>query len=399
MLFSLAGTAGALATLPGTIELALLTGASLFPARKPPVTGEGLRRLAVVVPAHDEENGIARCVRSLLRCEAPRAELVILVVADNCSDRTAEVARAAGADARPGATVEVLERFDTERRGKGYALELAFETLLAAHADLDAAMVVDADTEVDRNFLTAAERWFAAGADGVQSRYTVLNADASEKTRLMNVALMAFNVLRPRGRARLGLSAGILGNGFGLSRHCLQTIPYTARSVVEDLEHHLELVREGFKIEFMDETSVRADFPVGEKGADTQRARWEGGRLRMIREHAPKLLREVLRGRVALTEPLLELLLLPLAMHVAGLGVVLLVPFPPTQLYAAAGLSLVVAHVLAALVVGKADAGDVRALARAPLYVLWKAKLLPKIAEAASEEQEWVRTARAAEAS
>ncbi len=390
MLLSFVGVGGALLTLPGTVELALLTGAGLLPARRARVTGEGLRRVAIVVPAHNEAHGIARCVQSLLGCDRPRANVTLLVVADNCSDDTAGAARLAGA--------EVLERNDAERRGKGYALELAFDTLLAAHADLDAVLVVDADTEVDVDFLTTSERWFAAGADAVQSRYTVLNADASEKTRLMNVALMAFNVLRPRGRARLGLSAGILGNGFGLSRRCLEAVPYTARSVVEDLEHHLELVRQGFRVEFMDETSVRADFPVGDAGADTQRARWEGGRMRMIREHAPKLLGEVLRGRLSLTEPLLELLLLPLAMQVGGLTVLLFVPFPPSQLYALAGLGVIGAHVLAALAVGGATRGDVKALARAPLYVLWKAKLLPSIARAAKEDQEWVRTARSSEA-
>ena len=127
----------------------------------------------------------------------------------------------------------------------------------------------------------------------------VRNADESTRTRLMNVALMAFNVLRPRGRSRFGMSAGILGNGFGLSRACLERVPYTARSVVEDLEHHLELVKDGMRVEFVDDTWVKADFPVGERGADTQRARWEGGRFRMVREHAPRLLGEIVRGRAA----------------------------------------------------------------------------------------------------
>lgn len=114
----------------------------------------------------------------------------------------------------------------------------------------------------------------------------------------------------------------------------------------------------------------------------------------MVREHAPRLIGEILRGRVALTEPLLELLLMPLAMHVGVLGVTLFVPFLPTQLLAALGLSVVGAHVGAALLVGRAEAGDVLALARAPLYIAWKMRLLPKIADAARVDQEWVRTAR-----
>ncbi|MBX3247199.1 MAG: glycosyltransferase [Myxococcales bacterium] len=389
MLSTLLGLGGAAATLPGTLELALLTAAGALPPTEPGAPTRPVRRLAVVVPAHDEEGGIASCVKSLLGCARPQAPVEVLVVADNCSDGTAARAREAGAT--------VLERHDTERRGKGYALELAFDTLLERFPDLDGVLVVDADTEVDPDFLVCAERWFAAGADAVQARYLVRNADESTRTALMNAAFMAFNVLRPRGRARLGLSAGILGNGFGLSRRSLEAVPYTARSVVEDLEHHLHLVRAGFKVEFMDETAVRADFPVGERGADTQRARWEGGRLRMLREHAPPLAKEVLAGDLRLAEPLLELLLLPLATHVGLLGALALVPFPPTQLYAATALGVVGAHVATAMKVGGAGRTELAALARAPLYVLWKARVLPKILQAASRDQAWVRTARATE--
>lgn len=114
----------------------------------------------------------------------------------------------------------------------------------------------------------------------------------------------------------------------------------------------------------------------------------------MVREHAPRLIGQILRGQFRMTEPLLELLLMPLAIHVGVLGITLFVPFLPTQLVAALGLSVVGAHVGAALMVGRAELGDVLALLRAPLYVAWKAKLLPAIFQAASTDQEWVRTAR-----
>lgn len=385
MLFASLGALGAGATFPGTLELMLVTAGGLLPARRPGRASIVLRRMAVVVPAHDEEKNVARTVESLREARHP-CPVEILVIADNCSDDTARVAREAGAT--------VIERDDPDNRGKGYALELAFERLFYAYPDLDAVMVVDADTSVAPNFFEACASWFSAGADAVQCRYTVRNADESTRTRLMNVALMAFNVLRPRGRSRFGLSAGILGNGFGLSRACLERVPYGARSVVEDLEHHLELVRDGMRVDFVDDAWVKADFPVGERGADTQRARWEGGRFRMVREHAPRLLGDIVRGRVRMAEPLLELLLMPLAMHVGVLGVTLFVPFLPTQLAAAFGLSVVGAHVGAALLVGRAEAGDLLALLRAPMYVAWKLKLLPKIADAARTDQEWVRTAR-----
>ena len=154
----------------------------------------------------------------------------------------------------------MVERIDALRRGKGYALEDPFAMLLAE--GFDAFIVIDADTVVEPNLLVEIVTLFESGADGVQTRYGVLNYNVSTRTRLMNIALMAFNVLRPRGRDRLGLSSGILGNGFALSRATLIAVPYAAHSIVEDLEYHLKLVRHDRRIEFADRTTVRADMPV-----------------------------------------------------------------------------------------------------------------------------------------
>ncbi len=384
------GLAGAAATLPGTLELGVLTLGAALPARKPSSASASrgapaVGRLAVIVPAHNESSGISACVQSLLACEAPEGAppAHILVVADNCSDDTAERARAVGA--------EVLERDDNTRLGKGYALELAFEHALS-DPSVGAVLVVDADTQVRPNFLVAMGRAFERGADGVQCRYLVSNAD---EHRLRNVALLAFNVGRPRARERFGLSVGILGNGFGLRRHVLERLPYTAQSVVEDLEYHLMMVREGFAVRFVDDTAVSADVPTTDAAEKTQRARWEGGRLRMVREHLPTLLGDVARLRLRSLEPLGELLLLPLASHVGILLVVLVLPFPPTQLYAAGALGLVAAHVATSLIAAGGTRADALALAKAPLYVVKKLSLLPAILRASKKDQEWVRTARA----
>lgn len=379
------GLAAASLTLPGTLELASLTAASMVTTERPRADPARCRKLAVVVPAHDEEAGIAACVESLQRAVVPPNGRRIVVVADNCSDSTASVAGNAGA--------EVLIRNDAERRGKGYALELAFDHVLQ-DPEVEAVLVVDADTEVEANFFMAAAATFAAGADGMQCRYLPKNPDYSTKTRLLNVAQIAFNVARPRGREAMGLSVGILGNGFGLHRRVLAELPYTARSVVEDLEYHLMMVRAGFSMRFVEETAVLADLPTSEEGARTQRERWEGGRFRMIREFGPQLLQDVLAGNARMVEPLGELLLLPLATHVGLLGATLLIPYTPTQIYAAAALGVVGAHVASALYVGGGSAEDAAALKKVPLYVLQKATVLPSLLRASSKEQEWVRTAR-----
>ncbi|MDD9946250.1 MAG: glycosyltransferase family 2 protein [Myxococcales bacterium] len=388
MILSLLGSTAAAATLPGSLELLALTVGGVLPPRRLGQPVRTLRRLSIVIPAHNEAASITACLRSLQLADRPATPCDFIVIADNCLDDTASRARGVGAT--------VWERRDDTARGKGFALEFAFQRLMS-ETDTDAVLIVDADTEVAPNFLTASEAAFAAGAEAVQSAYHVKNIDDSTRTRLMNVAFLAFNVLRPRGRARWGLSAGILGNGWGMSRTCLQSVPYNAHSVVEDLEHHIALVRAGFKVEFLHDTYVRAEMPSDDKAADTQRARWEGGRFRMIREHVPSLLRQAATGTPRALEPAFELMLLPLAYHVAGLGVALVIPFPPSQLYALGGLGVVAAHVAAGLAVGGADLKDIRALAAAPRYMLWKAGILPAILSASVKDQAWVRTLRAAE--
>jgi cellulose synthase/poly-beta-1,6-N-acetylglucosamine synthase-like glycosyltransferase len=376
-----------LLTLPGTIELAMITFAGMLPSRDrtPNSVGTTIGRLAVVVPAHDEAASIVRCVRSIAACTPPDSvETETLVVADNCTDATANLARGAGA--------RVLVRSDSERRGKGFALKFAFKILL--DEGFDAVFVVDADSVVNSNLLLEIVRLFRAGADGVQVRYVVLNPEDSLRTRLMNVALMAFNVLRARGRERLGLSVGIFGNGFGLSRATLEAVPYDANSLVEDLEYHLQVVRAGRKIVFADGTRVRAEMPAGGRGASTQRARWEGGRLRTAFQNLPGLLGGVISGKSRLLEPSLELLLLPLAFHVTLLGLTALMPFALARIYAFAALALVAVHVVAGILVGGGDRRDLAALLCAPFYVLWKLAALPKTLQSVRAAAPWVRTDR-----
>jgi cellulose synthase/poly-beta-1,6-N-acetylglucosamine synthase-like glycosyltransferase len=371
-------SAAALISLPGSIELLLLIVGSIFPrSRRFGRTASSLERMAVVIPAHNEEATIARTIKSLRDAD-------IVVIADNCSDRTAEIARENGA--------RVLVRDDAAARGKGYALDFAFRTLLAE--GYDAFLVVDADTVVAPNFVTELAHALRAGADAVQARYLLLDPDQSVRTRLISVGNRAFNVFRARGRERLGLSCGVYGNGFGLRRETLEQVPYLASSTVEDLEYHLALVRSGRRIRFIETTSVYGETPSARRAATSQRTRWEGGRLRMIREHAPGLAKDVLRGHWACLEPLLDLLLLPLAFHVVLLLVAASAPFGIVRMAGLIGLALTVTHLGLALLFADGTWKEALALCAAPAYIVWKLLLLPALARASGANARWVRTER-----
>jgi hypothetical protein len=382
--FDVVGIALVLATLPLLVELLVLTSASLLPsahAREQDAGSEDFP-ITVLVPAHNEEALVGRCIRSIVSSAGPGAELV--AIAHNCVDATAAEAEAAGA--------RVLVLNDSDRKGKGYALSYGFAAALAGPSR--AVLVIDADSVVSAGLIAAVRQRFLAGAQAVQCRYDVYNSEEDRRTRLMALAFRGFNVIRPRGRERLGLSAGILGNGFALHRDVLTRIPYGAYSVVEDLEYHLALVRAGIRVEYVDTAAVSGEMPRSDRGARAQHARWEGGRQRMMRRWAPRLMGDVLRGRVRLIEPLLDLLSAPIATEVCLLLVAACLPIASLRLYALGAVLVLTLHITAAAACGSGFWGKMRALATAPAYCFWKLWILPDVWRASRADSAWVRTAR-----
>jgi cellulose synthase/poly-beta-1,6-N-acetylglucosamine synthase-like glycosyltransferase len=372
-----------LATMPGTLELFALTVASLFWKAAPACNTSSALNIAVVIPAHNEELNIRQCLESLLACEFGSNQIQAIVVADNCTDHTGPIAGQMGA--------RVLTRNDIEHRGKGFALSFAFKQLL--NEPFDAFIVLDADSRVEKNFIHCFSDCFRNGAPAVQCRYLPAAPNQSLRARVMNLALLAFHVIRPRGRSRLGFSAGIFGNGFGLSRRVLETVPYAPGSITEDLEYHISLVRSGQSVVFEDRTTVRALFPQDENAAVIQRSRWEGGRFRILISSVPNLFKDIFHGKRSGLEALFDLLTLPLAFHIFLLALTAMA-FPGlVRGYACCALAIVGFHVISAI----ATAGsrqDAVALIVAPFYIIWKIIRLPLILKATQKSTGWVRTPR-----
>ncbi len=344
-------------------------------------------RFDLIVPAHDEEAGIARTVRSLLAVDYPRQLRRVLVVADNCTDATAVRAQAAGA--------EVLVRDEPALRGKGYALAHGFGHSLR-EAWADAVVVVDADSVVPANLLQAFGARLSQGAQAVQAGSAVLNPFDSWRTQLMALGFALFNRVRSLARENLGLSCGLRGNGMCLSAALLREHPAQAFSIVEDLEYGLALGRAGVRVHYADETSVASAMVSTEAAAGSQRRRWELGRLALARRLALPLLRDAARTRSAMLLDLaLDLLVPPLsfvALYLtAGLALSALASglrgafFLWLTSAALVGVSVVRGWVLSGI--GLRGLG---ALFQVPRYVIWKALLVFKSREAGG----WVRTAR-----
>jgi 1,2-diacylglycerol 3-beta-glucosyltransferase len=376
--------------LPSALYLGIM--AILARVRPAPAKVPTLPVFRIVVPAHNESSQIAATVQSLLAVDYPKAQFEVVVVADNCTDDTAALARKAGA--------QVMERQHATLKGKGYALEFAFDQILAA-GEATALVVVDADTVVSPNLLQAYAARLAQGAQAVQAEYGVRNPDASWRTRLMAVALAMFHRLRSLARERLGVSAGLRGNGMCFSSALLHKFPHKAFGLVEDVEYGIALGLGGVRVAYADEAKVLGEMVSSAAASESQRQRWEGGRKLLVRQKLPLLMGQALRQRnLMLFDLALDLATPPLSY--VGVGVGLGVTLEAilalcgaawhvgTTLWAVALVGLVL-YVVRGIQLSGLGFKAVTALAWAPFYIVWKVLLALKPGK---KNQDWVRTQR-----
>lgn len=348
-------------------------------------------RIGVLVPAHNEEAGLARTI------ELARAQLTtedrLLVVADNCDDGTAEVARGAGA--------EVLERSDALRRGKGYALAAGLERLMAADPP-EVAIVLDADSRPGPGLFETIATAAAASGRPVQSRYLFEAPPApSSRDRISALAVLFKNRIRLIGLGRLADASHVTGTGFAIPARLVDPVAFASGHITEDMELGLRFAQAGRAPLYLDHAEVFGVLPTSDRAATSQRTRWEHGHLSLLLRRGPRLLAGGLlalnRGAIALALDLLvppmSLLFLVAATAVPGaLMIAVLDSYraPLTIVLGSTGLAFA-SFVLAWFRYGRATIGAGE-LARLPLYVLWKVPLYLRFL--VRPEKKWVRTER-----
>ncbi len=245
--------------------------------------GEPATSFVILVPAHNEETSIAATVHSLRALDYPRQLFEILVIADNCQDTTANVARTEGA--------EVLERFDQTKKSKGFALEYALETLQKRETHPDAIVVIDADTTVDAGLLKAFDRRLQSGQDWLQAYYTVSNSNDSWRTQMMRLGFAHFNGLWLLGQDTLGMGSALRGNGMAFSWLGLQRCPWQAYGLAEDVEFSWHLRMKGERVFFVPEVQVYGEMIDNNPAAvASQRLRWEHGRKQLRKTFGREIL-------------------------------------------------------------------------------------------------------------
>ena len=352
--------------LPGlaaAAHLGLLAIGSLLYRDAPPRSGAG-RRFLVLVPAHDEERVIAPCLAAIAADR--RARDRVLVVADRCTDRTAEIARGFGA--------MVLERGERERPGRAAARQAGLEH--ARSLDWDAVVMLDADSVVEPGFFAACERALGTGAAAVQAR----SEGRRGRTLASEAALAAFTlqgVTIPRGRDRLGLQVRLRGTGMAIRRDVALAHRFHAPAS-EDLFFTLDLLLDGVRCRHVEDARLHS------AGAETwgafggQKVRYEAGRMAAARAYAPRLLALALRRRdPACLEAAWFLATPPFALAVlsalAGTALASVAGAWPVAAVLGAGVLALALTLVTGLVQARAGLRTWLALLAAPWYVGWKA--------------------------
>jgi cellulose synthase/poly-beta-1,6-N-acetylglucosamine synthase-like glycosyltransferase len=329
-------------------------------------------RLLFLVPAHDEELLVGETVRSLLSQDYPANALRVVVIADNCTDRTAEVARRGGA--------ECLERFDPVNRGKPRALAWAIER--CPPADVDAVVIIDADTIVDSNFAAALLPYAPLRDCAVQAYFGTLNEWETWVTRLAGVlARGRYEVLYPL-KARGGLSCPLLGNGMCIGSGLLPN-GWDAFSLTENWELYARYVAAGVPIRYAGAAKLRSQEARSLRQAQTQRHRWLAGRLGVFKTWTRPILASRNASALQKLDALAELggpspaLHLAIAVVVAGLAALVLPRGAAAVIAGAALLSLLSQCVTTVLVLLRHPQPLVTTLALAmlPGYVVWRSFL------------------------
>ncbi|AUT02012.1 glycosyl transferase [Nostoc sp. CENA543] len=365
--------------------------AALLPSDIPKHVNDGQpKKVAVLIPAHNEEQVISSTLLEIKSQLTNQHQLV--VVADNCSDKTAAIAREIGA--------KVIEREDPICRGKGYALDYGLRLIESEPPDI--VVFCDADCKVEPGAIDKLVQYAIATNRPVQATYLMeKSCDASPKESVSVFAFKLKNLVRLRGLAKLGIPCLLTGTGMAFPWSVIKSVDLASGYIVEDMKLGLDLAIAGYAPVFCSEANVTALLPKKTQAVKSQRTRWEHGHLKTLLTYVPKLIGEsikqarldLLLSGLDLCVPPLSLLMLIWLMLVTvtfGLGLLTNI-WMPVAILALASLLLLSGILIAWMKFGRTDLPLLQLLA-IPLYILGKIPLYLKFL--VKPQNSWIRTER-----
>ena len=245
------------------------------------------KKFAVIVAAHNEHNVVGQLIKNLHDLNYPKDLYDIYVIADNCSDDTASIAREAGAI--------VCERFDNEKKSKGYALEWMFEKLFAMEREgkvYDAVAIFDADNLVHPQFLMEMNNRLLKGDRIIQGFLDAKNPYDTWVAGTFAIAFWVIDHVSHLAKTNIGLSAVLGGTGMCITLDVLKKYGWRATCLTEDMEFTMKSLAEGIKTTWAHDAIVYDEKPLTFKQSWTQRKRWAQGQFDVAHRFIPKMLVE-----------------------------------------------------------------------------------------------------------
>ena len=242
-------------------------------------------KFMAIIPAHNEETVVTNLIESLKNQNYDKKLYDIYVIADNCTDETAEVARKAGAI--------VLERFDTAHKTKGYALQWFLKQKIKENADYDAFCVFDADNIVDKNFLINMNKKLCQGEEVVQGYRDIKNPTDNWITAGYALFYWTMHRLYHLARYNIGLSPLLNGTGFMVKFDVIKPNGWETETLTEDIEFSLKRIIAGKKLGWATDAIVYDEQPTSFKQSWSQRSRWTVGHIQCVKRYTGELFKAV----------------------------------------------------------------------------------------------------------
>ena len=259
----------------------LVSLCSLVKIKDKPLKVKKDHRFMAIIPAHNEEAVVKNLIDSLKAQNYNKDLYDIYVIADNCTDNTARVAKEAGAI--------VYERFDSTKKTKGYALDWFLQQKIKEDAPYDAFFVFDADNIVDPNFIKNMNKHLCQGEDVVQGYRDIKNPTDSWITAGYALFYWTMHRFYHLARYNLGLSPLLNGTGFMVKFDIIKPQGWDTVTLTEDIEFSLKRIIKGKKLGWATDAIVYDEQPVGFKQSWSQRSRWTVGHMQCIKEYTKDL--------------------------------------------------------------------------------------------------------------
>ena len=259
----------------------LVSLCSLIKLKDKPLKVKKDHRFMAIIPAHNEEAVVGNLIESLKNQTYNKDLYDIYVIADNCTDNTAKIAKEAGAI--------VYERFDETKKTKGYALNWFLQQKIAEDAPYDAFFVFDADNIVDKNFIKNMNKKLCQGEDVVQGYRDIKNPSDNWITAGYAIFYWQMHRFYHLARYNLGLSPLLNGTGFMVKFDVIKPQGWDTETLTEDIEFSLKRIIKGKKLGWATDAIVYDEQPTGFRQSWSQRSRWTVGHIQCIQKYTKDL--------------------------------------------------------------------------------------------------------------